>query len=101
MSYFAINIEKQNPDTEVWGDFLYTHAIQVNKASGGESYNAGAGQYHPRLTFVLRYCRALEAIAYSPQTYRLIYRGHKFNIVDYDDYMEQHLTVKLVGEAYE
>ena len=73
----------------------------MNKASGGESYSAGAGQYHSRLTFVMRYCRALEVIAYSPQTYRLIYRGHKFNIVDYDDYMEQHLTVRLVGEAYE
>lgn len=101
MSYVPITIQQQNADTEQWSDLMSLHALQVNKTGGGESHSAGAGQYHPRLTFVLRWCTALEAVAYNPQMHRIVYRGHNFNIVDYDDYMEQHLTVTLVGEAYE
>ena len=101
MSYIPITIQRQDPSTEEWTDLLHLHALQVNKTGGGESHSAGAGQYHPRLTFMLRCCAALEAVAYAPQTHRIVYRGHTFNIVDYDDYMEQHLTVTLVGEAYE
>ena len=54
-----------------------------------------------RLNFDLRYVQALQEIAYGVQPYRIIYRGHKFRVTDYDDYMEQHLTVRLVGELYE
>ena len=54
-----------------------------------------------RLTFSLRYVQALEAIAYGVQPFRILYRGHHFKVVDYDDYMEQHREVKLVGELYE
>ena len=42
----------------------------------------------------------LEAIAYGPQPYRILYRGHTFKVTDYDDYLEQHRTVKLVGDLY-
>lgn len=100
MSYHPITIQRQNPDTEAWDDLLRLHAIQVNRAGGGEAYNAGAEQYHPRMTFDLRWCQALEAVRWNPAAHRLVYRGHAFNITDYDDYMEQHLTVRLTGEAY-
>ena len=100
MSYHPVTIQKQDPNTEEWVDLLRLHAIQVNRAGGGEAFNAGREQYHPRLTFVLRGCKALEALRYDTQTHRIVYQGRPFNIVDYDDYMEQHLTVKLTGEAY-
>lgn len=100
MSYVPVTIQSVDPDTERWSNLLHLHALQVNKTGGGESFAAGAEQYHARLTFELRYCQALEALRYSPQLYRIVYRGQYFNIVDYDDYMEQHLTVKLAGEAY-
>lgn len=100
MSYFPVKVQKRDPDTERWTDHLLLHALQVNKTGGSESFSAGAEQYHPRLTFVLRWSQPLEDIAYNPQSYRLVYRGHTFNIIDYDDYMERHLTVRLVGEAY-
>lgn len=104
MSYTPITIQKQDPDTEEWTDLLFLHAIQVNKATNGtrgyESFDAGREQYHPRLTFELRWCKALEAIRWDPQHHRIMYQGHALNIVDYDDYMEQHLTVRLVGVAY-
>lgn len=100
MSYIPVTIQTQDMETEEWTDLLHLHALQVNKAGAGESFNAGADQYHPRLTFDLRWCQALEAVAYATQTHRIVYRGRTFNIVDYDDYMEQHLTVRLTGEAY-
>jgi head-tail adaptor len=100
MSYIPITIQRMDPDTEKWSDHLHLHARQVNKTGGGESFAAGADQYHPRLTFPVSWCKALEDIRYNTQQHRIMYRGHAFNIQDYDDYMEQHITVQLVGVAY-
>ena len=95
-----IIVQVQDAATEEWANSLYLHA-QINKTGGGQSLSAGADQYMVRLTFSLRYVQALEAIAYGVQPFRILYRGHHFKVVDYDDYMEQHREVKLVGELYE
>ncbi len=95
-----ITIQVQDPRTEEWTDHLKLHA-RVNKTGGGQAFNAGADQYRASLTFDLRYTKQLEDIAYGPQPYRILYRGHTFKVVDYDDYMERHLTVRLRGELYE
>lgn len=95
-----ITIQVQDPATEEWSDAFRLHA-GVNKATGGVNFNAGADGFTARLTFEMRYCKALEALAYSPQAYRILYRGRTFKVVDYDDYMEKHHTVRLVGEFYE
>ena len=100
MSYIPITIQAQDPDTEEWTDLLHLHARQANRSGGGEGFAAGAGQYHPRLTFSLRWCPALEALRYATATHRIVYGGRVWNIVDYDDYMERHREVRLVGEAY-
>lgn len=100
MSYIPFTIQVIDQDTEEWTDHLHLHALQVNKAGASETFNAGAEQHHHRLTFRLRWCKALEDIAYNTQLYRIVYRGHTYNIQDYDDYMEQHKTVNLVGVAY-
>ena len=94
-----ITVQVQDPETEAWTDKLKLHA-RVNKTGGGTSYSAGADQYKVSLTFEVRYIRALEDIAYNPQPFRIVYRGRTFKVTDYDDYMEQHKTVKLVGELY-
>lgn len=94
-----ITIQIQDPNTETWDDHWKLHA-RVNKTGGGQGLTAGADQYRSTLTFEVRYFKALEDVRYTPQPYRIIYRGHTFKVVDYDDYMEQHRTVKLVGEAY-
>lgn len=95
-----ITIQVQDLESEQWTDSLHLHA-KVNKTGGGTTLNAGADQYHVSLTFALRYCKPLEDLRYSPQPFRVIYRGHKFKVTDYDDFMEQHKEVKLVGELYE
>ena len=86
-------------DGENWADLWKLHA-RVNKSGGGQASNAGADQYKATLSFDVRYFKDLEDMRYNPQPYRIVYRGHFFKLVDWDDYMEQHLTVKLVGEAY-
>lgn len=94
-----ITVQVQDPVTEGWTDSLHLHA-KVNKTGGGAAYNAGADQYRASLTFEVRYVRALEDIAYGPQPFRVLYRGRTFKVTDYDDYMEQHRSVRLVGELY-
>lgn len=94
-----ITVQVQDAETEAWADKLKLHA-RVNKTGGGTSFTAGADQYKVSLTFEVRYSRQLEEIAYNPQPFRIVYRGRTFKVTDYDDYMEQHKTVKLVGEFY-
>ena len=101
MSYIPVTVQKQDPNTEKWSDLLHLHALQVNRAgSGSEVFTAGREQYRLRLTFDLRWSKQLEAVRWHTQSHRLLYRGQPMNIVDYDDYMEQHLTVRLTGEVY-
>lgn len=94
-----ITIQTQDPETEEWADRWKLHA-RVNKTGGGQTLNAGADQYHATLTFEVRYFKALEELRYNPQLFRVLYRGHSFKLTDYDDYMERHRTVKLVGVSY-
>ena len=94
-----ITIEYQDPETEEWTPQWRLHA-EVNKSGGGQAQNAGAGQYTATLTFKIRYFSALEEMRFNPQPFRIVYLGHTFKLADYDDFMERHQTVKLVGEAY-
>lgn len=100
MSLHPFTIQMQDPDTEAWADKWNLHALKVNKSGGGRTQAAGAEQYRTTLTFEARYFKALEELRYNPQLFRIIYRGHNFKLVDFDDFMEQHRVVKLVGEAY-
>ena len=43
----------------------------------------------------------LEELRYTPQLFRLRYRGHTYRVVGYDDYLEQHRTVRITGALYE
>jgi SPP1 family predicted phage head-tail adaptor len=94
-----ITVQVQDPDTEEWTDRLRLH-VEVNKTGGGTTFSAGADQYRSTLTFKVRYTRKLEDIANQPQPFRIVYRGRTYKVVDYDDYMERHREVKMVGELY-
>jgi head-tail adaptor len=100
MKHLPFTIQQQDPETEQWADLWRLHALKVNKTGGGQTQSAGADQYTTTLTFEVRYFSALEEVKYNPQLYRIMYRGHTFKLVDLDDYMEQHRTIRLVGEAY-
>lgn len=94
-----ITIQKIDEVSETWRDLYLVHA-RVNKSSGSEYLNAGANQSKSTLIFECRYFKELEDIAFNRGAYRIVYRGHNFNIQDYDDYLETHKTVKLLGVSY-
>ena len=92
-----IIIEKRDPQSGEFSEWLKLHA-RVNKTGGGEREASGARRSAASLTFELRYVSLLFDIFFNTQDYRIIYRGAVFVINDYDDYMEQHKTVRLEGE---
>lgn len=94
-----IVIQKIDEDTEVWSDLWFLHA-RINKTTGSEFVEAGAIQSQTTKTFELRYFAGLEDVDFNRGLYRIVYRGYNFNIVDYDDYMEKHRTVRLKGISY-
>lgn len=94
-----ITIQKMDPATEEWSDVLSLHA-SVNKTRQTDYLSAGASQAKRTLTFELRYIKQLEDIAINSQYYRILFQDVPYNILDYDDFMLKHLTVKLIGESY-
>ena len=91
-----VTVEKMNED-EQWETFTNIHC-RINKTKGGESSSAGAQRFQATLTFEARYSKQLEQIRSNTQIYRLKYRSETYNIVDYDDFLERHQTIKLTGE---
>lgn len=91
-----IIIQKINEVTETWDNYFALHA-RVNKTTGSEYLGSGAIQSQSSLTFEVRYFPDLEKINYDRGSYRIKYRDRAFNIEDYDDYLETHKTVKLMG----
>jgi SPP1 family predicted phage head-tail adaptor len=94
-----ITIQKIDEMTELWTDLWHLHA-RVNKTQGSEFVEAGAEQSQSTKTFEVRYFSGLEDVDYNRGLYRLVYKGHTFNIVDYDDFMESHQVVKLKAVSY-
>lgn len=95
-----IIIQKIDEVTEDWVNVFELHA-RINKTKSDNEYlTAGAVQGKKNLTFEVRYFKLLEDISFNTQIYRVVYQDKPFNIVDYDDFMEQHKTVKLLGVSY-
>ena len=95
-----ITIQKIDEGTETWIDVYKVHA-SINKPKTDKEYlNAGAIQAKRTLAFEVRYFKDLEDISYNLQSYRVVYQGVPFNITDYDDFMLNHKTVKIVGVSY-
>ena len=95
-----IIIQKIDEITETWHDLYNVHAY-INKAKSDSEYlNAGAIHSKRSLVFEVRYFSQLEDISLNTQSYRVLYQGVPYNIVDYDDYMLKHKTVKILGVSY-
>lgn len=94
-----IIIQRKNTDTKQWEPVFNLHA-SVNKSGGSEYLNGGAVHSRSNRVFEVRYFPDLEDIDAKRALYRIIYRGRNYNITDYDDFQEQHKTVKLLGESY-
>lgn len=94
-----IIIQHRDEATEKWSDLYHLHA-NINKSGGSEYLNAGANQSKANKVFEVRYFRGLDDIEMDKGSYRIVYRGNKYNITDYDNFMESNKTVKLLGVSY-
>lgn len=94
-----IELEYLPPETSKWTPVARLHA-SVNKSSGKEYLSGGAIQSQGTLVFTTRYSKRLAEIRLATQRYRIRYNGALYKVQDYDDYREQHRTVKLLGVSY-
>lgn len=95
-----ISIQRINEDEKTWDDVFKVHA-RINKSKADNEYlSGGAIQGKKSLTFEVRYFKALEDISLNIQSYRIVYQGIPYDIKDFDDYMLQHKTVKILGVSY-
>lgn len=92
-----IQFQKLNEDN-VYIDYYSCHA-QINKTGGDEYLIAGAVSTKNKFTFVVRYCKELKDLQFDTQTYRIIFNGITFNILDADDFKQNHKTIKIIGES--
>ena len=82
-----------------WVDVMTMHA-GVNKASGKEYLDGGAVQSQLKMVFDVRYCPVVADLRLNTQRYRILYNGGIYKVVDFDDYMERHRNVRLLGVSY-
>ncbi len=95
-----ITIQKIDESTEQWSDLYNIHA-RINKSKPNNEYlSSGAIQGKRSLVFEIRYFKAIEDVSFNLSTYRIVYQGIPYDINDYDDFMESHKIVKLVGVSY-
>ncbi|MDD2954351.1 MAG: head-tail adaptor protein [Parabacteroides sp.] len=85
-----------NETTEVWEQFEKVHAT-VNKSGGSAYLGSGAEQSSASKTFTFRYHEKFSVIQFNKQLYRIIYGGYVYNVEDYDDYLEKHLSIRILG----
>lgn len=93
-----IQIQKLNDDSDSYSDYYSCHA-QVNKTGGNEYLIAGSVSTKNKFTFIVRYCEELKNLQFDTQTYRIVFNGVIFNILDADDFMQRHKTIKIIGES--
>lgn len=92
-------IQRLDQATETWSNLWRLHA-SVNKTKGSEFVEGGANVSQSTKTFETRWFKALEDVDTARGLYRILYRGHTYNIVDYDDFMESHINVKITAVSY-
>lgn len=93
-----ITIQRLENDRR-WAEVTKLHA-GVNKSSGKEYLQGGAVQAQMQLVLDLRYSALINEMRLNTQRYRITYNGGIYKIVDFDDYMERHRSVRLLGVSY-
>lgn len=93
-----IQVQKLNENTNLYEDYYSCHA-NVNKTGGNEYLIAGAVSSKNKFTFVVRYCKELKNLQFDTQSYRIVFNNIVFNILDADDFMQRHQTIKIIGES--
>ena len=99
-----ILIQVRDEETEAWQNWKQLLASinnsgAVNRFGVTEEYADGAERAPFALVFEVRYQPDLERLR-DGGLYRIVYRGNAYNLVGFDDYFEQHQTIKLSAQSY-
>ena len=94
-----IIIKKFNEDTEKFDNLFKIRSRKPNKSKGSEYFNSGAVQSTHELVFEVRYFKELKKISLNTQLYAIEYKGVIYDIIDYDNFMMENRTVKMLGVA--
>lgn len=70
---------------------------QVNTATSKDTVTGNSERFKVTLNFTVRYCNIVGKIIKNVETYHILYNNVEYYITGYDDFMQQHRTVKLVG----
>ena len=94
-----ITIEKSTMTSDAIGNHLtewleyYSGYSYVNNLSGSEYYEAAQTQSQETVMFILRYNRLLDGM--DSKNYRVVFRGHYYNIIGVDNVQYKNQTIKL------
>lgn len=94
----TIVLIRYNEESKTWVDVATLHA-RINKTGGTEYLSSGAYQSKATLTFEVRYSSLISEIYLNTQLYRIRYKNNEYDLEDYDDYQERHMSVRLLGVA--
>ncbi len=94
-----ITIQRIDPDTEEWSDYISVHAW-VNKARSSQHAEAGAMRTTQTLEFRMRWDPRMRPIAQDMQSFRVVYEGVCYSVEDTDDYMQRHRVFEIEGASY-
>ncbi len=89
-----VEIQKLDDDNEL-STYMKTHALKINKTRSSEFFEVGGEQVYAYITFFVRWHKLLSPIEFNMPDFRLLWHNQMFDIVGYDDYMEQHRIIEL------
>ena len=83
-----------------WAPYMKAHLLEANPYRSRELYDDAGELDQQTVKFSLRYRKKLAAIEFDMPNYRVVWRGHAFDIRGYDDYLYRHVKVELKGVAH-
>lgn len=95
----VIIIQRIDPDSEAWSDLWRLNAA-VRENDSGKDYTARSERTARSAVFTFDYDPVLYAIKYDLQSFRIIFEGHGYSLVSYEDTENRHQEIKLGGEFY-
>lgn len=91
-----ITIRKWEEDDQEWRIFYTCHA-RINHSSSVKKHESGVVSGSNTTDFDVRYCKLIAKLEFETQLYRIDYKDAVYDLAEYDDFMENHQTVRLKG----
>ena len=91
----TLSVDEVGNHINAWADYHSCFAV-ANLVSGKEYAVAGQVQNGDTLQFVIRWCGKLRDL--NTTQYRIVFQGDLYNIINVDEVLFRHESLKLIGE---